>query len=256
MKHLNLRVCIITITALTLFPVSSIFAQIFKKAEPIKQTTDFVEGSMMRPRGDLPFHHAWKAKQVDFNDYTKIYIAPVSTVYLQENSWWKDLNFKKAKENIDDVANYMRATITKAFSEDPQRRFEVVRGYGSQTLVLEIAIVELVPNKAGLSVLMTAVGPATGALAAAAGGAMAKKVGSKSTIAIEARIRDGKDGAIVAMFTDREHSIGSLINVKDFTWYAPVKKIIRNWGDQLVKVSNKAPNDIIADTPAFSFKPW
>jgi len=256
MKCHNLRVCIITLTVLSLLPIATVFAQIFKKAKPMKETTDFVEGSMMKPRGDIPFHQVWKAEQVDLNDYTEIFIAPVNTAYLLKNSWWKELNYKKAEKNIDEVADFMHTTIRKAFFFDPQKRFKVVKDPGPKTLVLEIAIVELVPNKAGFTILMSAVGPATGALAASAGASIAKKVGSTSSIAIEGRLRDGGDGAIVAMFADREQKRGSIVNVKDFTWFGHVKTIIKEWGDQLVKISNKAPNDIIAKTPAFSFKPW
>lgn len=256
MKYHNLRVCTITFTVLSLLPVSIVFAQIFKKAGPMKKTTDFVEGSIMRPRGDIPFHRAWEASQVDFSKFTEIYIAPVNTEYLLENSWWKDLNHKKAEDNIDDVADYMHKTIRKAYFMDPRKRFKVVRTPGSKTLVLEIAIVELVPNKAGFSILMTAAGPAFGSIAAAALGGVAKKVGSTSTIAIEVRLRDGGDGAIVGMIADREQKKGSIVNIKDFTWYGPVKTIIKEWGDQFIKIAHKAPNDIIADTPAFSFKLW
>ena len=256
MKCLNLRVCIITIVALTLLSVSSVFAQIFKKAEPMKESTNFVEGSIMRPRGNIPFHRAWEASQVDFSKFTEIYIAPINTEYLLENSWWKDLNHKKAEDNIDDVADYMHRTIKRAYFMDPRKRFKVVRDPGPKTLVLEIAIVELVPNKAGFSILMSAAGPAAGSLAVSALGGVAKKVGSTSTIAIEVRLRDGGDGAIVGMIADREQKKGSIVNVKDFTWYGPVQTIIKEWGDQFVQIAHMAPNDIIADTPAFSFKPW
>ena len=151
MKCLNLRVCIITIVALTLLPVATVFSQIFKKAEPMKKNTDFVEGSIMRPRGDIPFHRAWEASQVDYSKFTEIYIAPVNTEYLQKNSWWKDLNYKKAEKNLDEIADYMYSTIRKAYSMDSRKRFKVVKDPGPKTLILEMAIVELVPNKAGFT---------------------------------------------------------------------------------------------------------
>lgn len=103
---------------------------------------------------------------------------------------------------------------------------------------------------------MTTAGPAAGALAVSAGGAAAKTIGSKSTIAIEARIRDGADGGIVGMFADREQEKGSIINIRNFSWYGQINKIMDEWAEQFVKVANKSPRDIVGDTAKFSFKPW
>jgi hypothetical protein len=68
-------------------------------------------------------------------------------------------------------------------------------------------------------------------------------------------LRDGGDGGIIAMFADREQEKASIISVRNFTWYGQVKVNIKEWADQFVKIANKAPNDIIADTPTFTFKP-
>jgi len=103
---------------------------------------------------------------------------------------------------------------------------------------------------------MTAAGPASGALAVSAGASASKSLGSKSTIAIEARVRDGGDGAIVGMFADREQEKGSIINIRNYSWYGQIELIMDEWAEQFVKVANKSPRDIIGDTAKFSFKPW
>jgi len=256
MKDQNLFFACILILFLFCLSPSISLATIYKKAKPAKSTTGFIDGTLLRPRGDIPFNRAWKSKKVDFSEFNKIYIAPINTQYLRQNSWWKDLNAVEVEEDIDELTGEFHAMVINAFFNDPRRRFRVVDTPGSNTLNMEIAVVELVPNKAGFSLLTTAAGPVSGQLAATVGGSVARKVGSKSVVAIEARLRDGNDDAIVAMFADREQGKGSIINVKNFTWYGHFKVIFEEWADQFVKVANKSPNDVIADTPAFTFKPW
>jgi hypothetical protein len=251
----KLKVCLL-ITAASLLITGPGWAEIFDKAKPAEETTDFIEGSMLRPKGDLPFNKAWRASKMDREKFTEIYVAPVNTEYLRQSSWWKELNLIEIEEDIDELAGEFRSTIRRAFFNDPRRRLRVVNRPGPNTLIMEIAIVELIPNKAGFELLMTAAGPASGVAGATLGAGVAKTIGSKSTIAIEARLRDGEDGGIVAMFADREQEKGSIISIRNFTWYGQVKVITKEWADQFVKIANKSPNDIISDTPTFTFKPW
>lgn len=123
-------------------------------------------------------------------------------------------------------------------------------------MVVELALTELVPNKAGFEAVTLGASTAARKAAAAVGGAAARTIGSKSTVAFEMRVRDGANNRIIAMFADREAEKGSIINVKNFSWYAHAKTIIKEWADQFVKIANKDPDEIVADTAAFSFKPW
>jgi len=252
MKLLNISILL----AGMMFLTSAVNAKIFGKAKPVKDNTDFVEESMMRPRGDLPFNRVWKASKVKNSDYSEIYIAPVNTEYLRQTSWWNKSNVVEIQDDIDELAFKMRSKIRKAFWDSSTNRFRPVFKPGPKTLVLELAITELVPNKAGLKILLSAAGPASGLLAVSFASGAIKHVGLKSSIAMEVRIRDGGDGAIVAMYADREQEKGSIVNVRNYTWYGQIELIMDEWADQLVKVLNKGPRDIIVDTPTFSLKPW
>ena len=245
----------ILILTMMFFTVNTASAKVFKKAEPAAKNTDFVEGSMMRKDPHLPFNKAWKAQNFDKRDYSEIYVAPVNTEYLRQNSFWGELSIKDVEDDVNELAANMRSTVRRAFWDDTNGRFKIVSKPGPKTLILEIAITELIPNKAGFEVLSMAAGPA-GGLAASAGSAVAKSIGSKSIIAIEARIRDGADGGIVAMFADRESEKGNIVSIKNFSWYGHVNVIIDEWAQQLVKIANKSPDDIVSDSPTFSFKPW
>ena len=64
-NQITLKFLVLTIV---LFVVNTAHAELFKKAESAKKHTDFVEGSMLRPRGDVPFNRVWKASKFDKGD--------------------------------------------------------------------------------------------------------------------------------------------------------------------------------------------
>ena len=53
-------------------------------------TTAFLTGTgsdLSATMSRLPFDHAWRASEVDFTQYTHIAIRPVTTAYLDHESW-------------------------------------------------------------------------------------------------------------------------------------------------------------------------
>ena len=79
---------------------------------------------------------------------------------------------------------------------------------------------------------------------------------SHSTVAFEARFRDGATNEVVALFADRESEKFSILNAKDLTWYGHAKSIIREWAYQFVQLANQRKGQIIKDTAPFDLKPW
>ena len=88
-------------------------------------------------------------------------------------------------------------------------------------MILEIALVEVVPNKAEL-----------GALGLAA------------------------TGEVVAMFADREAGKFGPINLRRATWYGHAHKIIEEWAEQFVEIVNAPPGEKVKDTATFTLLPW
>lgn len=234
---------------------TNVQAELFKKAKPAENTGFTVEEMMDKPN-DLPFHKVWKREGASLDDYSAIYIAPINTNYLKKNGWWKDLGLKNVEDDIDDIANYAWETIVQSFSNDPEGRFKIVTNPGPETLVFEMAITELVPNKAGFEAALTAASLGAGELAVSAASAAGKSFGSKSSVAFEIRLRDGVTNKVIGMVADREEEQASPINIKNFTWYGHAKSIIKSWADQFVKIANRSPGEVISDSPVFTFKPW
>jgi hypothetical protein len=248
---LNLAIVVLIVLGFS----SDVKAEIFKKAQPAESTGFTVDEMMDKPE-DLPFHKVWKRAGVSLDDYDEIYIVPVNTAYLKENGWWKDLGLKDVEKDIDTIASFAWDTMVESFRNDPNHRFKVVSAPGPKTLIMEMAITELVPNKAGFEAALTAASMGVGALAVSAGSAAGKSFGSKSSVAFEMRLRDSGTDKVVGMVADREEEQASPINIKNFTWYGHAESIIKSWADQFVKIANRGPGEVVSDTPAFTFKPW
>lgn len=225
-----------------------------QKAKPASPA-GFIPDKDLETPSDLPFQKAWRKKDLDWSHYRQIYVAPWNTEHLREMSWWEKLERgEKVKEDAKELAGYARAVFEEAFRNDPKHRFAVVDQPGPNVLVAEFALIEVVPNKVVLDALGYAAGPAVGAAGTVA--ANVQTATTHSTVAFEARMKDGGTNDVVAMFADRESEKFSLVNVKDLTWYGHAKAILREWADQFVKITNKQPGEIVKDSAPFDLRPW
>jgi uncharacterized protein DUF3313 len=225
-----------------------------QKAKPANPS-GFIPPERLEKPSDLPFQKAWRKADLDWRQYREIYIAPWNTDYLREMTWWEKLERgEKVKEDAKELAGYARGVFEEAFRKDPKHRFIVVEQPGPKTLVAEFALTEVIPNKIVLDALGYAAGPVAGAAGTVASNVQTST--THSSVAFEARMKDGASNKVVAMFADREAEKFSLVNVKDLTWYGHAKAILREWADQFVKIANKQPGEIVKDSPPFDLKPW
>lgn len=210
----------------------------------------FIVSDLATKPADLPFHRAWQKPGLDLTPYTEIVIAPVNTEHLSKMDWWKKLERGKSlRADAGKLAGYAREVFQEAFREDPKRRFQVVEEAGPQSLVLELALVEVVPSKIVLNTLgyTPIVGYAF---------KIVRNTKSKSSVAFEARLRDGASGEFLALFADREFEKASLVNVKDVTWYGHAESIIHEWACQFVRVLSRGSGEAVPDSKPFHLKPW
>lgn len=219
------------------------------KAAPISGT-GFVDYGRMTTPADLPFHQAWMDPAVDWNRYRRIRIAEVDTGHLSKMKWARQTGkLEKIREDARKLAGYAREAFERAFREDLNHRFEVVDQPDAETVVFELALVEVIPSKVALNTLCYA--PFVGTAARIFRGWK-----HRSTVAFEARMRDGATGAVIAQFTDREAEKAAVINVKDVTWYGHAESILAEWARQFVRIANRKPGETIRDSKSFTLKPW
>lgn len=211
--------------------------------------SNYVDHSRMAKNEELPFNSVWIKKGVDLKDFAEIYISRVDTSHMLDNEWYKDFNrYGDVKEDAEEVADFARDSFKKAFKTDPNHRFKVVSSPGFKTVILEIAITELTPNKPGLK--------AAGFVPIFGWGAKAINQLMLSSVAIEGRLRDGATGEIVAMFADREQEKLAMAPKSSFTWYGHAYKIIEDWAEQFVIIANRQPHEVIEDSATFDLSLW
>jgi hypothetical protein len=207
----------------------------------------------MSKRDDLPFHKVWVKAGVDWKQYKTLYVADVSTRYLLEATWWQQ-NFRRdqMENDVHEVALYMQKSIKESFQKDPATRFQVVGSPQPGSLSLQMALIELVPSNPVVEALGLAAPYGSGIAVSAA----QTTSGGKGSVAIEAKIIDSDTGTVLAMFADKEQAKVGPINLRGLTWYGEAHGIIDDWAEQLVKIANRRPGEVVKGSSPFTLKPW
>jgi hypothetical protein len=215
--------------------------------------TGYVPMQQLTKNSALPFDKAWFQQGLDWNRYRTIYIAPVNTDYLMRANWWQEtIRADQMRQDVQNMAAFMRTQFITAFQDDPRHRFRVVMSPEKGSLTLAMAITELVPGHVLLNVIKIA-GPYGSGLAAAA---LERGTEAQSTVGFEARVNDTDTGQTVAMFADREYATARPIDLKGFTWYGNAEDIVKRWATQFVEVANRRPGEVIKPASTFSLLPW
>ena len=103
----------------------------------------------------FPFQRVWYDRSADWDSYDKIVVTPVDTTHLIEEEWMSKA-FSIDKERVGkarEIARFLRQNVILAFQKAPssKNRFQVAPHRGPKTLVLEMALVEIVPPKEWLN---------------------------------------------------------------------------------------------------------
>lgn len=226
------------------------------KAKPAP-AAGFAEHQLMQEDPSVPFHESWVNPKVDRSKYTKLHVAPVNVAYMLAMTDWQKgeraLAGDEMKKDVDELAEYTRKAIEKAVREDPRKRFLLVDKptESPDTMVLEVALIEVVPSKVTLNALGYApfgIGVGIKAVRAFAE--------DKSSVPFEARGRDASTNEVLVMAADRETEQFAPVSVRGLTWYSHAHTIIDAWAQQFVQLENRQQGEVVADTSAMTLKPW
>jgi len=235
------------------------------RAKPAPDSGFLHDPKLMKTDAVVPFNRIYVNSKFKETRFTEIYVAPVNTDYVMAENIWEQatvaqLNKDDVKKNVSMLADYMRNAFVKAAQNDPKKRFKVVDKPGPGTLILEMAIVQVVPSKVELQALslvpfsFLALG-ATGLMAGGSALAQSEDLG-KGVIAMEARARDGATGEVVCMFADREHPPASVLDLKALFWWEPAKPICDAWARQFVQYQTSVPGTKIKEISNFELLVW
>jgi hypothetical protein len=229
------------------------------RAKPAPDSQFLAQPKLMSAARNVPYNRIWINPKYRDKRYTELYVDEVNTDYLMAESIWEMaalVNLDPAAVKINDrrMGAYLRDAFVRAARKDLSRRFTLVSKPGPHTLVLQMAIVQLVPSKG----LLQAAGYATWvpqAIMFVVPFVTNSEDQGKGVIAFEARTRDGATGDVTMMFADRECPPFSLVDVKALFWWESAKPICDAWARQFVEMQTK-PGGKIDDVPTFQLLIW
>ena len=235
------------------------------RATPAPDSGFLQDPKLMAGDKSASFNRMYLNPRFKDKQFTEIYVAPVNTDYVMAESIWEratlaNVNKEDVKKNVRLLAEYMRHSFIRALKNDPNKHFKVVSEPGPETLIVELAIVQLVPSKAELQALsLVPVGLfgviGTGVMMGGSALTNSEDQG-KGVIALEGRTRDAASGEIVRMFADREHPPTAIIDIKAIFWWEPAKPICDGWARQFVKLETSPPGTKIREIPNFQLLVW
>jgi hypothetical protein len=235
------------------------------RARPAPDSGFLRDSKLMAADKAAPFNRIYRNPKFDEGRFTEIYVAPVNTDYVMAQNIWEkaslaSVNPEEVRKNVRLTAEYLRRAYIKAAEDDPHGRFKVVDTPGPRTLVLETAVVQLVPSKAELQALSLVPVGFVGAIGSGvmAGGSLltGSEDQGKGVIAMEGRTRDGATGEVVWMFADREHPPTAIVDIKALFWWEPVKPICDAWARQFIQLQNNPRAAKVESIPNFQLLVW
>lgn len=188
-----------------------------------------------------PFNRQWFNAEVDWAAFDEVYIPPVNIDHLKHLSWWQQASLDgDLNKSAEELAHYTRVQFQDAFRKS-KGRFTVVNAPGPNVLVIELAIVELVPTKAWLNTIEFA------------GAFMAF---DKGFTAIESRMRDGGNGKIIATVADGESGRSTVFSGADFTWWGHTKNTIEYFAKTFEEVLADDWQQRVSSRSSFALVTW
>ncbi len=214
----------------------------------------FADPKILKNDPNVPFNKFWRKPAENWTTYDKIYVAPIETSYmLKQTTWQKGERQADIEKDVHTLAEFTRNSIKKAFRDDPHHRFAVIDNptEDPHALVLEFALIEVVPSK----VVLNALGYAPFFIGT--GITVVRTVANdKSFAAFEARMRVAASHEVVLLAADRESEQYSPIDLRGLTWYSDAQGIVNEWSKQFVLIMDAKPGEKIEGTPTFRLLPW
>lgn len=201
------------------------------------ETTKFIAATGHESAGKiarLPFQRAWRDASLDPAKYTRIVVRPVTTDYLRSSIWMESAgpfitNEAQYKVAVDKLARHFEKQIAQAF-RSPGNRLQLVQDASQPgTLVLEVALTEVVFGHPATYVGSFAV----------SGGGVAQSALLAPTVAFEARVRDGATGRFVAAAADRRGTKVKLLDLNQLTYNKANEEICTEWAGQFMQAFNR-----------------
>ena len=197
---------------------------------------------LLQPNKEIPFNAAWIKDDANLLSYKKVYVAPVDTTHLLKLDWWQNASLEPGDQQkwADELANYFRDKMKAQFTDDDKNTYQVVDTPDDETLMIELAIVEVVPTKIWLNAICYIVAGAV----------------DQGETGFEGRLRDGKTKRVIAEFKDHEYGQLDLVSVRDLEWAAHSRHTLQEWSEQLEEICKRQPDQVVSAMSPVTLLPW
>lgn len=226
-------VCILTVASMSMLGCRA-------KALPDAGFLD--QPQLLNANDKLPFNAAWIKSDAALHNYKKVYVAPVDTTHLLNLDWWQKAAIAPGDQQAwaAELAQYFQDKMKAQFSDDDKNKYQVVETPDDETLIIELAIVEVVPTKVWLNAI---------------GYALLGAVDQGET-GFEGRLRDGKTKQVIAEFKDHEYGQFDVVSVRDLEWAGHSRHTIRTWTDDLEEICYLPPDSAVSEMSPVTLLPW
>lgn len=233
----------------------------FAKAKPAEPTAFLRHAAEMQPTGvaGSPFARVWRnpspAAWAEARNRWTLHVAPVCLDHLRPvGRRLARLETRDAGRQaaVAKLAAYTREAFERAFRESPNPRQEVVAAPRPDSLIIELALVELDPNPISGGVTRRVIN-----LLAVPGAESLVGNPLKGRIAIEGRLYDPVRKQVLLEFSDAEQNRSALLlSLHDFNHYSHARKVVREWARQFEAVVRQPPGAEVKDSSAFMLSIW
>jgi Protein of unknown function (DUF3313) len=220
-------------------------------SEPVKPAGFAKNPGLMKNCDLVPLDKVWKDPAFDSRAYDSIMIVPVFTKAQLDKSWMEEANIRtwmdEENQDVKDFARYTENAFKKAVQKS--KNYKLADKPGPRTLIFELALVKIVPEKPVLGVAKAAATPIIGGFRAVAFAMAPVKTAVsagtdsplQASVAIEGNIRDSMTKKVVASFADREKQTSAIVNFQDFSAYGNLEQIVDEWAREFLEIMDKRP---------------
>jgi hypothetical protein len=182
-----------------------------------------------------PWDHSWE-RSPDYSKYTAIFFEPVRFDFISEERKEQQiesskLNEEQYAEKINALADYFDKRLEKSFKSTKKQRLELVGSINDTTMVVEIAMTEVVFHRPVAYAVAYAI-PIPGS-SYAFDGLISPRV------AFELKVTDGDTGELICTMADRALPPVKPLDLNKFTVSRPLEEVIDIWVREFVRSADQ-----------------
>ncbi|MFO0416402.1 MAG: DUF3313 family protein [Pseudomonadota bacterium] len=223
-----------------------------ERTEPVSPI--FLEGAPIEQAiPELPFQHSWIDPSVRQKGYRSIFIKPIRTDLIPPDTWKRSRGIAVgSKETFDNdaavLARYFKIRLSSELRELEKPRFTVVEAPTNDSIILEIAITELVLSEPLIR---------AAALAAPLPGVdLALTAISDPHVSFAARFYAPDGKTLIATAADRRFPPLRIIDLNKLRARSSAREIIAQWAKELALSIQSDRMSKVERSSSFSILPW